>query len=201
MTRQRKLTAVFAPVMTRLMVASLTSCLLAGCSSQSPVAPGVPLFAEGSGLGAKPSSGVPGVYALTFRAGFPGYEEVSSMPVLTRELVLLAMVTDTSGNPATTGTVTFDYCSYPGPSQDITRADEAPKEACEQGTAKWAVLRRAIRVADSRCAPFGVPSACAYFPRVRIPRFVGFRFRYAQGDRIASGTSPARNFEWTAQLP
>ena len=190
-----------APVMTRLMVASLTSCLLAGCSSQSPVAPGAPLPAEGGSLDAKGSTGVPGVYALTFRAGFPGYEEVSSMPVLTRELVLLAMVTDTSGNAATTGTVNFEYCSYSGPTQDITRADEAPKEACEQGEAKWAVLRRGVRVSDHLCQSLGAPSACTYFPRVTIPRFVGFRFRYAQGDRIASGTSPARNFEWTAQLP
>jgi hypothetical protein len=35
------------------------------------------------------------------------------------------------------------------------------------------------------------------FGIVRIPRTVGFRFRYAsQGSGIASGISAARNFTW-----
>ena len=37
------------------------------------------------------------------------------------------------------------------------------------------------------------------FGVVRLPRDVGFRFRYAsQGSGIASGTSQAKNFTWTA---
>ena len=37
------------------------------------------------------------------------------------------------------------------------------------------------------------------FGVVRLPRDVGFRFRYAsQGSGIASGTSQSKNFTWTA---
>ena len=190
----------------RVVVGVFMEVGLAACSSQSPVVPGeLPSAPGGRSGGGGGSTGVPGVYALSFLTweyGI-GYYEVSSMPVLTRELQLKAMVTDTAGNLATAGTVTFDYCSYGAPTDDITNPDEAPKEACEPGgTAKWAVLRRAMRVNDGRCVHLGNPSACTYFSIVRIPRTVGFRFRYEQkGGGIASGTSPARNFVWTAQQP
>ena len=42
---------------------------------------------------------------------------------------------DSAGQPAPRGTAVFEYCSYKGRSNDITRPDEAPKEACEQGLA------------------------------------------------------------------
>jgi hypothetical protein len=190
----------------RLFVVTMVAVTLAACSGQSPVAPDQLSSAKGGGTGAKPSTGVTGVYALTFYAQSAGtYEEVSSLPVyspgvLPAELQLKAQVTDPSGNPATTGTVTFDYCSYGKPTDYITDPDEAPKEACEQGTATWVQLRRALRVSDAACFHLGGGSACTYFSVVRIPRTVGFRFRYAQqGSSIASGTSPARNFVWVAQ--
>jgi hypothetical protein len=107
-------------------------------------------------------------------------------------------VTDLSGNPATAGTVTFEYCSYGGRPNDITNADEAPKEACEEGLAKWARLL-SLTVDPGMCAPLGGGSACMNFGVVRIPRTIGFRFRYApQKGSIAAGASPARNFIWVA---
>ena len=191
----------------RLFVVVATAVTLAACSSQSPVAPGAQSSAQGSSLDAKPPSGSPGVYALTFHAqlGNGGFTEVSSLPVFiqgvyTPSLHLKAQVTDASGNPATSGTVTFQYCSYGKPTNDITNPDEAPMEDCNAGAAKWVELRRAMRVNDGSCVHLGSPSACTGFGLVRIPRSVGFRFRYAQqGGSIASGTSPARNFVWTAR--
>ena len=190
----------------RLFVVTMVAVTLAACSGQSPVAPDQLSSAKGGGTGGKPSTGVTGVYALTFHApSGRTYEEVSSLPVyspggvLPPELRLKAQVTDASGNAATTGTVTFDYCSYGKPTDDITNPDEAPKEACEQGTATWVQLRRAVRVSDATCFYLGGGSACTYFGVVRIPRSVGFRFRYVQqGSSIASGTSPGRNFLWVA---
>jgi hypothetical protein len=95
--------------------------------------------------------------------------------------------------------VTFEYCSYTGlPPNDITRPDEAPKEACEQGTGSWARLG-SKSVAAGTCPSLGTGYACLDFGVVRIPRSVGFRFRYSpQGSDIAAGTSEAHNFTWVS---
>ena len=182
--------------MYRLIALAFCACSIVACSSQSPVSPGV---AAAGSLDAKPSATVPGVYDLTFWAWVNGsYQEVSSLPVGTGPLFFKAQVTDLSGNPATSGTVTFEYCSYGGRPNDITNADEAPKEACEQGQAKWA--RLASRTVDTPSCPAAINgSACHGMDFVRIPRTIGFRFRYAGKGSIASGTSPARNFVWVAQ--
>ena len=126
-------------------------------------------------------------------------QEVTSLPVLTAELILKASVTSSTGSAAQAGTVTFEYCSYKGgPPNDITRADEAPKEACEQGTASWARLT-SVSVSPGMCPGLEPGSACMNFGIVRLPRDVGFRFRYAsQRSGIASGTSQSKNFTWTA---
>ena len=125
-------------------------------------------------------------------------KEVTSLPVQTAELTLKAAVTSSTGTAAQAGTVTFEYCSYKGrPPNDISRADEAPKEACEQGTATWARLRSLY--VSSACPALEPGYACLSFGIVRLPRDVGSRFRYAsQGSGIASGTSQSKNFTWTA---
>jgi hypothetical protein len=141
-----------------------------------------------------------GTYTLSFIARVDGtLQEVTSLPVLSTELILKAYVADSSGQPAQRGTVTFEYCSYKGgPPNDITRADEAPKEACEQGTASWARLM-SLSVTAGTCPGLGTGYACVNFGIVRIPRDVGFRFRYSpQGSSIAAGTSEAKNFTWVA---
>lgn len=183
--------------MNRLIAVALCACSIIACSSQSPVSPGG-IAASGS-LDAKPAASVPGVYDLTFWAWVSGsYQEVSSLPVMTGPLFFRALVTDLSGNPATTGTVTFEYCSYGGRTNDPTNADEAPKEACEQGQAKWARLDS--RTVGTPTCPAAINgSACYGWDFVRVPRTIGFRFKYAGKGTIASGTSPARNFVWVAQ--
>jgi hypothetical protein len=182
---------------TGLFVIAVVTITLAACSNESPASPGG-VAASGS-LDAKPSGGVSGVYSLTFWSFVNGaYQEVSSLPVLGSTLFLKAQVTDLSGNPATTGTVTFEYCSYGGRTNDPTNADEAPKEACEQGQAKWARLASRT-VGTVSCPPAIGGSACHGMDFVRIPRTIGFRFRYGGKGSIASGTSPARNFVWVAQ--
>ena len=181
------------PKPAKFVIASITLGLFTACSDVSPVAPG-----GFSALGA-PSGGVPGNYALSFWARVGGvWQEVSSLPVLTAELLLRANVTDTAGTPATLGTVTFEYCSYAKrPPNDINRADEAPKEACEQGLAKWARLESRTVGTGGNCLLLGGGSACSVFGIVRIPRAAGFRFRYSQQKgTIASGISEARNFVW-----
>ena len=170
----------------------------AGCSNPSPVAPAA---AAGAGeLSAKPSAAATGVYTLSFVASLNGtLQEVTSLPVQSAELILKASVTSSTGSAAQAGTVTFEYCSYKGgPPNDITRADEAPKEACDEGTASWARLR-SLSINSGTCPALGPGYACLNFGVVRLPRDVGFRFRYAsQGSGIASGTSPSKNFTWTA---
>ena len=188
--------------MTRLIAVVLSACSLIACSSQIPAAPGPVAGPDGPAAGSQ--RGVPGIYDLTFIYPVNGaYQEVSSLIVGGINTPFLkARVTDMSGNPATTGTVTFDYCSYGEPTNNVANPDALPKEACEQGAAMWAPLDRAKRVGDGSCYFLAGASACEGLRIVRIPRTLGFRFRYTQqGNNIASGTSPARDLEWTAQLP
>ena len=172
----------------------------AGCSNQTPLAPSAAAGGAGE-LSAKPAAAAAGIYNLTFMAYVDGtLQEVTSVPVQTAELILKASVTSSTGSAAQAGTVTFEYCSYKGgPPNDITRADEAPKEACEQGTASWARLRSLYVSSECPALEPETGYACLGFGIVRLPRDVGFRFRYAsQGSGIASGTSQAKNFTWTA---
>jgi hypothetical protein len=129
---------------------------------------------------------LPGLYQLTFvSAG----QTVTSLPVGS-EVSLRARVESATGTPATSGTVTFQYCSLKGlPPNDITRADEAPKAACETGAGTWS---RLITVKPDAS---GIP--LVNFPAVTIPRTVGFRFRYSGGASagIANG-SAAEDFTW-----
>ena len=143
---------------------------------------------------------VPGPqYLLSFQKtdGEPVTELLVCTPSVCEDLVLKAHVQDSSANPAQRGLVIFQYCSLKGlPPNDITRPDEAPKEACENGSATWANLG-AFKVNTSGDAFFD-------FGIVLIPRTVGFRFRYlGQGSRIPNGISdPPQNFTWCAsQLP
>jgi hypothetical protein len=171
---------------------------LAGCANQTPLAPATAAGGAGE-LSAKPSEATPGIYTLTFMARVGGtLQEVTSLPVGTAELTLQASVTSSTGSAAQAGTVTFEYCSYKGgPPNDISRADEAPKEACEQGTASWARLT-SLSVYPGMCPPLGPGYACMNFGIVRIPRQIGFRFRYApHGSGIAGGSSEEKNFTWT----
>jgi hypothetical protein len=88
--------------------------------------------------------------------------------------------------------VTFQYCSYRGlPPHDITRADEAPSSACADGSATWKnLLSLSVNASGNAFMDFGI---------VRIPRTIGFRFkftaRHGAGD-IASGMSQPRDFTW-----
>ncbi len=186
-------------VAARLLGALLCALTVVACSGQSPITP-IPSSAVAGDLSAKPSTGIPGVYDLAFTVYRNGtYEEVSSLVVSSQELLLKGYVTDSSGRPAQKGTVTFEYCSYKGgPPNDIERADEAPKEACAQGSATWARLT-SISVSAGRCPRLGTGYACLNFGIVRIPREIGFRMRYEpQGSGIPAGTTVPENFVWVA---
>jgi hypothetical protein len=131
----------------------------------------------------------PGSYELSFFDS--RLQPVSCLVVNGPDLVLRAHVADQSGAPATTGRITFQYCSLQGlPPNDINRPDEAPSSACDlDHTGKWADLR------SDPVDPSG--DALFDFGLVKIPRTVGFRFRYSsQGGSIASGTSASEDFTW-----
>jgi hypothetical protein len=183
--------------MSKYFVALISAVCVASCAGQSPVTPSA--AASVASLDAKPSASSPGIYQLTFNVFSGGaYQEVTSLPVSSHELILKAYVSDALGAPAKRGTVTFEYCSYGGPTNDINRPDEAPKEACAAGTASWARLA-AMTVDSGRCPTLGVGYACVNFGVVRIPRDVGFRFRYSpQGSAVAAGMSEEKNFTWVA---
>jgi hypothetical protein len=189
--------------LSRFIAALLGACSFAACAGQSPLDPTASSSTPSlpaDGLSARAPAGAPGVYALSFHARVNGtYQEVSSLTVSSGELILGAQVTDTSGAPAQQGTVTFEYCSYKKlPPNDITRADEAPTSACAQGVATWKRLI-SIPIGANGCSLVGPGSVCMSFGLVRIPRTVGFRFRYApQTGVIAAGTSEPKDFVWVA---
>jgi hypothetical protein len=139
---------------------------------------------------------VPGTYDLFFYKIVSGdLVAVETLPVCTEtaceELILNARVTDGT-LPAQGGIATFQYCSYKGlPPNDITRADEAPSSACEDGSAVWKSLATLpVDQSGNAYYDFGI---------VRIPRTVGFRFKYlARGSGIEKATSLPEDFVWTA---
>lgn len=181
----------------KTLLVSGVACCAIGCADRSPISPSTSAAAGGD-VSARPGTATPGRYELSFYADrIGGWVSVTSMPVLTDELILAAHVTSSSGVAATSGTVTFEYCSYKGlPPNDITRADEAPLEACADGSAAWARLT----ATGLGCPQLGPGYACMDFGIVRIPRKIGFRFRFSgQKSGIASGASEPQNFEWTAQ--
>ena len=167
-----------------LIAVALSGVALVGCSRQSPVEP-TGAAAAPSELSAR-AAAAPGTYDLSFlNRGQP----VESL-VVGQEVTLKAHVTSSAG-PVTSGTAIFQYCSRPGPKNDITRADEAPKAECEAGTARWTTL---LSVGLNQ---FG--DAYGGFGVVRIPRTIGFRYQF-RSDRsgVAAGTSPAKDFTWVA---
>jgi hypothetical protein len=145
-----------------------------------------------AGSAGQQAQGVPGSYELFFLARVNGVlQEVSSLHVDDGELILKAHVADSSGQPAQSGRVTFEYCSFKGlPPSDINRPDEAPSVACEDASvASW------DRLGGSPVDDAG--DAFFVFGAVHIPRTVGFRFRYTgQGSGISSTTIDPVDFTW-----
>jgi hypothetical protein len=184
----------------RLALAVVIATTVSACSGESPVAPTSAVVGAAAEHNARPGQGVTGRYELTFTTyRGSGYTEVSSLAVSDEELTLIAHVTDSAGQPATAGSVTFEYCSYKkGLANDISRPDEAPLEACAEGTASWARLA-SMSVTEQRCPGLGIGYACYNFGIVRIPREVGFRMRYdPRSSAIASGGTLPKNFVWVA---
>lgn len=184
------------PHLTTIVVA-VSAVASVACSGQSPVTPSAARESAGA-RSARPSQSVAGTYTLSFHVFRNGtYVSVETLPVRHGELILRAYVTDSSGAPAQKGAVVFEYCSLKGgPPNDISRADEAPKEACDDGSAAWAPLD--MRSVDAGTCPLlGTGFACMPFGIVQIPRTVGFRFRFvAKGGPIADGMSETLNFTW-----
>jgi hypothetical protein len=164
---------------------------LTGCSSQSPLTPdAVSNSTRPDGVNAVQAAArvlQPATYVISFVDS--SRQPITGLPVCDGELFLKAHV-ESSGAPVQEGAVIFEYCSYKRlPPNDITRADEAPLEKCQTGEASWDRLSRGNEVLDES------GDAYEFFGAVRIPRTVGFRFRYvAQGSEFEPGVSPPENF-------
>ena len=163
----------------------------AACSVERPAAPYATVDVDRA-MSSRASAAA-GSYQLSFLTN--GLQPVSTLPVSGGELILKAHVADAAtGSPATDGTATFEYCSLKRlPPNDITRADEAPLETCASGDASWARLGSVgVNTSGDAYLSFGI---------VRIPRTVGFRFRYAgRRGNVASGSSAPANFTWVAAM-
>ena len=170
-------------ILSTLTVAA-TAFALVACSDSSPTQPG------NSPSPTSPNSSGPGSYQLTFFINPNSPQPVSSLP-FGQELFLRAHVDDSSGRPAKDGRVTFEYCSLNGrPKNDITNIDEAPIEACADGTATWTPLDTVVVQVDG--------TATMFFGAVRVTPMIGFRFQYLNSNPasggIASGVSAPANF-------
>jgi hypothetical protein len=131
---------------------------------------------------------VAGSYDLAF---FSQGQEVFTLPAGGLSQVTLRVhVEDAQNQPATGGTVTFQYCSLKGrPPNDFDRADEAPSSACDDGSATWAVLGQA--------AVDGAGNAEFAFCCPQVARTVGFRGKYmGKGSGIANGLTDPEDFTW-----
>jgi hypothetical protein len=145
------------------------------------------------------TSVVPGRYDLSFRAWRNRVmEPVTSLPVRGGPLVLFAHVEDINGNPAQSGTVTFEYCG-----------NYEPKENCDAGLASWNRLNR-MSIGSCYCPRCGgLPdfdpgpgNACLFVfgtGGTGMEGDDGFRFEFTgRKGGIDSGMSGAANFTWTA---
>lgn len=181
-------------------VVAFVGVVSAGCTDRSPVGPSAAASGGGS-LSARPERPAAGTYELSFhvlrRSG--DLENVSTLPVRSEELILKAEVRDSSGLPALTGTVVFEYCSYRKlPPNDLERADEAPAAVCETNLASWNRLG-AVGMAATNYLPEEPGTAIWAFGVVHLPRTVGFRFRFVRQDgSVASGIGGPGDLTWTA---
>jgi hypothetical protein len=133
------------------------------------------------------AQGVLGTYELSFCAdGVP----IGSTLFVGQELALHAYVADSSGTPASSGSVVFQVCTRGG---RAIPNDPQPSSACDvDHTASWASLAFPRLTVDGTtclgCLPAGPGNACLGYGVVQSPRTVGFRFKYfGQGSGIANG--------------
>jgi len=159
--------------LTGFIFAALTPCAFIACADQSPVAPGAP--SDGDQGVPVLALAVTGIYTLTVYATTVG-----------RGAVLDTYVTDASGHPATSGTVTFKYCSLQGV--------PAPRSACNTGSGKWMFWGSAGII------PTGPNKGHALMGYTEAPpagTTIGFRSRYnSHGSSIASHLSNSANYTW-----
>jgi hypothetical protein len=183
------------------MVATLISgffLVSVACSDQSPISPSAGPAVNGGAAAARAAAAA-GVYDLSFNVIQAGtLQPVTTLPVSSQELILLAHVADAAGNPAQKGSVTFEYCSYKkGPPNQLSNPDEAPSSACADGSAAWARLG-SRSIGFGGCPGLQPGEVCWPFGIVQIPRTVGFRFTYSsQGSGIATSTTAPEDFTWT----
>lgn len=124
-----------------------------------------------------------GTYAIIFlKETNSGLAPAADAEPVGTYLVLKSQITDGNGNPAETGTVTYEVCSVKG--------GYAPSAACASGSGTWKRYYASSVDSVGSLVGFG---ACS------TPRSIGFRVSYG-GKRggIASGVSAARDFTWTS---
>jgi hypothetical protein len=179
----------------RVIVVGFATISAAACSGESPVTPDATPSASTTNAGSGASDAAPGAVAGTYDLLFvEGGQEVSTLPAgAGSELTLKAHVTTAAtGDLATGGTVTFEYCGYKGRANDITNPDEAPLSDCLSGVASWKRLGT---------VPVESGDALLAFGTVQFPLTVGFRLRYdGRRSGIADGVTVGE-FTWYDPAP
>jgi hypothetical protein len=157
----------------RNVASALTAALAVGalvaCSDQSPLAPhGTPEGLQSATTLAQPAKGT---YTLSFRPTSSGLG-----------VILVAFVTDAFGNPATSGTAAFDFCTLNG--------KPAPSSDCP-GSGGWV---RVVSAGIISCQPPCTNTGFAFAVDANLVppagTTIGFHFRYlGQGSGIANAVS------------
>ncbi|HEY0241669.1 MAG TPA: hypothetical protein VGC52_03290 [Gemmatimonadaceae bacterium] len=159
-------------------VFALASALaVTACSEPSPVGPDS--RADDVRLAAQFAAS--GSYAISFlKETATGLAPAADTEPVGTYLVLRSEVRDAAGNLATSGTVTYQYCSLSG--------DFAPSSACATGSGQW--KRWGSGPVDPVGTRFG-------FGSCSTPRTIGFRVTYSgRKSGIANGASAPRDFTW-----
>ena len=163
----------------------ISSGVLASCAD--PVT--TPSSADPSSFATSAGKSVAGFYELNFLNS--AHQPVTSL-AFGQAVRIQAVITDQFGQPAQGGSVAFQYCSLRGyPTDDITRIDETPFEACDvTGAGRWRTLgTTTVNSAGTALYIFCCP---------QLTPTIGFRFKYSsQGSGIKDHTSPGENMNWS----
>lgn len=164
------------------VIAILGFIAAAGCSRESPVAPGASPAGVSSHSRVALQTDTAGTYEIHFlKETRQGLQPVLDFTLNVREfLVLKSQIKDSLGVPAEEGTVTYEYCER----QNV----KVPSAECESGAGRWKRLMSMSIDQYGSLAGFG---SCS------TPRTIGFRFRFnGLNSGIANGVSAARDVSW-----
>ena len=150
----------------------VVAALAVSCSDNPAVAPEV--TGDGHAYEARATQPPAGTYEMSFLPTSSGLG-----------VILRGHVEDASGNPAQSGTVTFQYCSL--------RGVPAPSVNCDTRSGNWARWGSAAIIPSP--SPFEGDALMAYDLAPPSGTTIGFRFRFTgRNSGIADGMSAPKDY-------